>query len=103
MPPIQELSPKDVKVHKDDYIIVDVREPEELPSDGAIERAILATMGPKLTQFLNSADPQKAYVFLCRRGRRSAQACEIAQMCGFQNVYNLKGGILAWNEMKNKG
>jgi rhodanese-related sulfurtransferase len=33
----------------------------------------------------------------CRSGARSAKACEIMNELGFENAYNLLGGILAWN------
>src|SRR5258708_3713653 len=35
-------------------------------------------------------------VFLCRTGSRSTRTVEILQLRGFDNVYNLEGGILAW-------
>lgn len=35
-------------------------------------------------------------VISCRSGSRSARACLILKKNGFEEVYNLKGGILAW-------
>lgn len=35
-------------------------------------------------------------VAYCRSGNRSATACRILRSSGFQNVYNLGGGIMAW-------
>jgi adenylyltransferase/sulfurtransferase len=35
-------------------------------------------------------------VFFCRTGSRSTRTVEILQLRGYTNVYNLKGGILAW-------
>ena len=98
---IQDISVEDVQACQDKYILVDVREPHELlGSEGFIEEAILFSLGPILLQFLDSADPSKAYVFICRSGCRSGKACEMATAYGFRNVYNLKGGMLAWNENK---
>lgn len=34
----------------------------------------------------------------CRSGKRSAQAILLLEQQGFENLYNLKGGILAWKE-----
>jgi rhodanese-related sulfurtransferase len=34
----------------------------------------------------------------CRSGRRSAKAGSILLEAGFTKVYNLAGGILAWDE-----
>ena len=32
----------------------------------------------------------------CKSGNRSAMACGILRKAGFTKVYNLKGGIVAW-------
>jgi len=76
-----------------------VREPHELIGpEGNIEGIILAPLGPTLAHFLKSADHKKEYVFICKSGFRSERACEIAHALGFQQVYNLAGGMCAWNE-----
>jgi rhodanese-related sulfurtransferase len=35
-------------------------------------------------------------VFYCRTGARSAQACMFMAQQGYDNVYNLHGGIVSW-------
>jgi adenylyltransferase/sulfurtransferase len=41
----------------------------------------------------------KKVVIHCRSGKRSADAIRVLEsQFGFQNLYNLKGGILAWAE-----
>ena len=35
-------------------------------------------------------------VFYCRSGARSAQACMFMNMRGHEDVYNLRGGMIAW-------
>jgi rhodanese-related sulfurtransferase len=35
-------------------------------------------------------------IFYCRSGARSAQACAFMAAKGHDNVYNLRGGIMAW-------
>lgn len=37
-------------------------------------------------------------VFVCRSGGRSARAAAFALENGFTHVYNMKGGMLAWNQ-----
>ena len=37
-------------------------------------------------------------VFYCRSGNRSGQACLMLETMGFQNVVNLAGGMLAWEQ-----
>lgn len=41
-------------------------------------------------------DAEKQYVFICRSGNRSMQACLFLQSQGIENVYNLKGGMNDW-------
>jgi len=45
---------------------------------------------------LNEFDPAAPTVFYCRVGARSAQAAAFATAQGFTEVYNLRGGIMAW-------
>jgi len=33
---------------------------------------------------------------VCRSGARSAQACMFLQQQGYDNVFNLRGGMMAW-------
>lgn len=74
--------------------IIDVREINEIQS-GTIPGAIpmpLATVPLRL----NELEPHEEVVLVCRSGARSAQACMFMQQQGFQNVYNLRGGMFAW-------
>lgn len=41
-------------------------------------------------------DPSKTYIFICRSGNRSLQACMYLQSNGFENVINLRGGMNEW-------
>jgi rhodanese-related sulfurtransferase len=101
MPHLLELTVDALKASQSDYILVDVREAYELEGpEGKIEGAIRATLGAELDDFLAHTDPTKDYVFICRSGCRSANACAIAQTHGIKKAYNLKGGMLAWNEKK---
>ena len=38
----------------------------------------------------------KPIICSCRSGQRSAQACSMLKKHGFENVYNLRGGMMAW-------
>jgi|GEM_PF-6111947 len=95
-----DLTVHEVKKNQDQYVLVDVREADELKgASGSIQGAILATLGPNLSQFLQAADPQKKYVFICQGGYRSAKACQLARTCGL-TAYNMVGGMRAWQEME---
>jgi len=92
-----EITPDELKSSMDQYVLIDVRgaSEQEGPS-GCIDCAKLATLGEDLNNFLDSADPNLSYVFICERGRRSAQALFEARSRGFKNVKSLQGGMTYW-------
>lgn len=45
---------------------------------------------------MNEYHKDDTIVFYCATGARSSQACFYFQSRGYGNVYNLKGGIVAW-------
>lgn len=76
------------------FQMVDVREMPEIMA-GTVPNAKpmpLATLPLKL----NELDKDKTLVMVCRSGARSAQACMFLQQQGFDNVVNLRGGMMAW-------
>ncbi len=80
-------------------LLIDVRSPDEFIGElGHIQGAQLKTLGPELEQFLTQEDKNKEIIFICRSGVRSARATTMALTLGFQHVYNLEGGMLAWNQ-----
>lgn len=92
-----EITPDEFANVMDQYLLIDVRgaSEQEGPS-GCIDCAKLVTLGEDLNAFLDSADPNLAYVFVCERGRRSAQALFEARSRGFKNVKSLQGGMTYW-------
>jgi rhodanese-related sulfurtransferase len=74
--------------------LVDVRSPAEV-MQGTIPGAehIPLHLLPMHAQDIPD-DPM--VVFYCRSGARSAQACNFLNAQGKDNVYNLRGGIMAW-------
>lgn len=79
-----------------DFQLIDVREPYEY--EIANLGAILIPKGDIL-QHLDEIDRTKDVVILCRSGKRSQDVIDLLkQEEGFNNLYNLKGGILAWAE-----
>ena len=74
--------------------LIDVRTDAEV-ANGIIEGAVHIPLHlvPNKLQELDSAKP---VVFYCQSGGRSAQASAFLAGKGFEQVYNLKGGISAW-------
>jgi rhodanese-related sulfurtransferase len=79
--------------------LIDVRMPEEFTGNlGHIEGSKLVTLGPDLQEDLDQGDRRRSIVFICRSGSRSAHATSYAIDIGYENVANLQGGMIAWNE-----
>jgi rhodanese-related sulfurtransferase len=77
--------------------ILDVRTPDEY-EEGHIPNAknIDIYKGQGFLDEVNELDKSKEYYVYCRSGARSAQACALMQQQGFENTYNLQGGIMEW-------
>ncbi len=75
-------------------VVLDVREPWEiaiasLPGSLNIAMREIPARVAELPQ-------DKAIAVLCHHGNRSARVAEFLVRNGFQNVYNIGGGIAAW-------
>ena len=79
-----------------DLVVIDVRNTGEL-SSGIIPKSIhINVMESSFTSKIKKLDPSKTYLMYCRSGLRSARACQIMAQNEFKDLYNLKGGIIAW-------
>lgn len=81
---------------KDDFVLVDVRTPEEYEA-GHLDGSMLVpldTLERNAENVLTDKN-KKLYVY-CRTGRRSAEAVGILKNKGYTNVYDVSGGITAW-------
>lgn len=78
-------------------VILDVRTDEEVAS-GIIPNAIHIDIykGQEFVNELEALEKNKNYYVYCRSGNRSGQACHIMEQLGFENAYNLEGGMLEW-------
>jgi len=76
-----------------DYIILDVRTPEEF-SEGYIEGSLLIPVS-ELEGRLSELSKDKPIITYCRSGRRSMEAAIILVKNGFTQVYDM-GGINDW-------
>ncbi len=88
-----------IKKDKKDVVIIDVRTPPEVKSEGKIPNSILIPLGTLSRQIdkLKNYKDKKIIVY-CRSGNRSVSAARILKSLGFDNVYNLKGGIINWKK-----
>jgi len=56
----------------------------------------------ELTQRLTELDKQKDIVVICQSGIRSSKAARVMKRKGFTQIYNVKGGMSAWNRSMNE-
>ena len=91
---VQEL--KAMKDKKEDFQLIDIR--EEYEYDICHLDGELIPMGD-IVDHLDKISKTKKVVLHCRSGKRSASVVQmLEQQHGFTNLYNLKGGTLAWTE-----
>lgn len=82
---------------EDNTVILDVRSGEEWKS-GIIEGATcINVMSPTFQGDIQNLDKSKTYLVYCLSGGRSSQACMLMNSAGFDKVFNLSGGISAWD------
>ena len=82
---------------KEDAVVLDVRSPAEV-NEGVIPGyKMINLMSPIFKSEIRKLDKTKTYLVYCRSGNRSGQACQLMTEMGFEKVYNLRGGIGAWN------
>lgn len=97
---VPEITPADVLAKKEKVHLIDVRRPDEFTGElGHIDGAQLWTLDESLPKFLSQAEKDETYVFICRSGNRSGRATDEARKLGFKSVFNMKGGMLAWNAL----
>jgi adenylyltransferase/sulfurtransferase len=79
-----------------DHFLVDVREPDEFEK----ARITGSTLIPlsEVTQRTAEIPKDRKVVVHCKMGGRSARAVAALQELGYDNVWNVAGGITAWSE-----
>ena len=76
-------------------LLLDVRSPMEYQFDGHIDGSRLLPL-QALHGRLNELPLDQTIVCVCRSGNRSQIAAEQLAMSGFENVINLRSGIIGW-------
>ncbi len=104
--PAPSLSPEELRAfqagrQESDYTLLDVRQPSEY-QEGHLAGAKLIPL-PELPDRLGELDPQEPVVAYCAVGGRSRAAAQLLQGRGFREVYNLTGGIKAWDGLRAQG
>ena len=96
---MKEITVKELKDLRDsgaDIQLIDVREPHE--ADVAEIGGELIPLGT-IPNNVDKIAKDKQVIIHCRSGARSGNAVQwLEANHGFENLYNLAGGILAWSD-----
>lgn len=87
-----------MKINREEAVVIDVREDAEVVN-GRIPNSKhipLGQLNSRLSELQKYKD--RPIIVACRSGHRSAGACGILAKNGFENVYNLAGGMIAWEQ-----
>lgn len=99
---VANLSPTEavLLINRSNAVVLDVREASEY-AQGHIPDARhipLAQLGDRLKELAKYKE--KPVLLHCQGGVRSAKACDLLAKQGFTKLYNLQGGLNAWQQAK---
>jgi rhodanese-related sulfurtransferase len=78
-------------------VVLDVRTPAEF-ADGHLAGAVnIDIQDPGFQSTISELDRHTTYLVYCRSGNRSKAATDYMRGLGFSTIYELDGGIVAWN------
>ena len=97
---VSEVGPVEATrmLNHDNAVMIDMREDKDY-REGHIINAIHAPAS-KLDNYTGKLEKYRdqPLIVYCRSGQRSNAVCSKLRKQGFESVYNLKGGVLAWQK-----
>jgi phage shock protein E len=79
-------------------VVLDVRSPAEYAHGHIAGSTNLDFHGRDFRSKLEKLDKNQPYLVHCAVGMRSAQACKVMNQLDFKTLYDLKGGLTAWEK-----
>lgn len=76
---------------------VDVRTPSEYKSRHIKPAVNINYMSGDFTEKFNTFNKEQPLYLYCKSGNRSRKAAQLLAQEGFTEIYDLKGGIMAWD------
>ena len=103
---VKSISPDEVRTiikekSASKYCLLDVRQPVEY-EQGHIPGATLIPLA-ELQSSLSKVKSDRMTIVYCRSGNRSRSGVGILNGAGFEDVYNMEGGMLAYNGLVASG
>lgn len=85
-------------INREDAVVVDVREPDEY-AKGHVPNAKPIPVGQIDKRLSELAKyKEKPIIVMCGSGNRAPSACGTLRKAGFTKVFNLAGGLSAWEQ-----
>jgi rhodanese-related sulfurtransferase len=84
-------------------VLLDVRTVEEYIAERIPNSMLIDIYKPDFIMNIEKLDRSKSYFIYCRSGSRSSVAANEMVKLGFENVYNLKNGIISWQGDVERG
>jgi len=86
------------KADTNSTVVLDVRTTKEY-QEGHIPGSVMIDFNaPDFEQQVAKLDKDKTYLVHCAAGGRSTRACKKMETLGFKKIYNLEGGMGAWEK-----
>jgi rhodanese-related sulfurtransferase len=83
-------------INQKDATVVDVRPAADFAKGHIINAVNIPINGFKNQTAALGKYKERPIIVTCRSGAQSQGACHLLRKAGFPEVYNLKGGVLAW-------
>lgn len=87
---------------KNKLIIIDVRTQEEYAKGHLPHAKLIDFFDDKFEKKIKALDKKLPYLIHCQSGGRSMKVFKLMKTLGFEQVYHLDGGILAWKSSGNR-
>jgi len=78
-------------------VVIDVRTPGEYAGGTVLDAQNMDYLGEAFWDQFEQLPGDRPILVLCRTGRRSARVCTLLKNAGVTDVYNLEGGLSAWD------
>lgn len=83
-------------IGKVDFVILDVRTPSEFAAGHLAGAVLIDFNAGSFRTEVDKLDKNKRYLVYCRTSNRSGQAVAVMKELGFKEVYDMDGGVVAW-------
>ncbi len=96
------IAPRELRARQGEFTAVDVRDVTEFEDEGHIPGALHVWVGDleaRIAELAKTIGKDQPIATACSVGHRASLAASILCRHGFQHVYNLLGGMTAWEKL----